>query len=614
MSRIRFDIASLHEAYAAGLSPSTVIDAAYDRLAAANDFGIFIHVADREAVKAAAAALGPFDPVAKPLWGIPFAVKDNIDVAGMPTTASCPEYSYRAKRDATAVALLRAAGALPIGKTNLDQFATGLVGVRTPYAIPKNAIDARLVPGGSSSGSAVATARGIVSFALGTDTAGSGRVPAGLNNIVGLKPTVGALSSTGMVPACRTLDCVSVFALTVEDAYRVFRIAARPDASDPYSKAVPAPPLSARPAALTVGVPAKADRRFFGDVAMEAGYDAALALMSSLGCRIVELPFADFYATAALLYEGGWVGERYAAVGEFMEAHPNALHPVTSAIIGGARTLTAADTFKGMYRLQEFKAKLAPVMASVDLLCVPTAPTHYGIEAVLADPIATNSRLGTYTNFVNLIDMCGMAVPTGTLSNGLPMSVTLLAPAGRDALVAAVASDIHAASGLTLGATGWPRPAAREDRSTDDGSIGDGSIEIVVVGAHLSGMPLNRELKELGATFSREAHTTAAYRLFVLAGQAVPKPGLLRVSSGGGPIAVEVWRLEPAAFGRFVAAIPPPLGIGAISLQDGTTPKGFLVEAAAVEGSADITHYGGWRAFTAASQPAHPAASALSAK
>ncbi|ESY72503.1 allophanate hydrolase, partial [Mesorhizobium sp. LNHC252B00] len=442
MSDLRFDISSLHAAYRAGIGIDEVIETVYARLRAADDPGIFIHLADKAALLAAAAALCSFDPVAQPLWGVPFAVKDNIDVAGMPTTAACAEYTYWPDRDATVVARLRAAGALVVGKTNLDQFATGLVGVRTPWPIPRNAIDAELVPGGSSSGSAVATARGIVSFALGTDTAGSGRIPAGLNNIVGLKPTVGALSAAGVVPACRTLDCVSVFALTVDDAYRVFSVAAARDAADPYSRDIAVQPLAVRPPVLSVGIPAKADLKFFGDAAMQAGFEASLATLSRLGCRLVEIPFGDFYATANLLYEGAWVAERYAAIRDFMEANEAALHPVTRKIIGGARKLTAADAFRGLYALQAHRAKLAPVIASVDLFCVPTAPTHYTTAAVLADPIETNTRLGTYTNFVNLLDMCGIAVPTGTRDDGLPMSVTLLAPAGRDALTAALARDL----------------------------------------------------------------------------------------------------------------------------------------------------------------------------
>jgi allophanate hydrolase len=576
MTAVHFDIRSLHRAYTEGLTPAEMIVTAFDRIAAADDPGIFIHLADRAKLIAEAEALGSFDPVARPLWGVPCAVKDNIDVAGMPTTAGCPAYAYVPGKDATVVALLKAAGALVVGKTNLDQFATGLVGVRTPYPIPKNAIDPRLVPGGSSSGSAVATAHGAVSFALGTDTAGSGRVPAGLNNIVGLKPTVGALSATGVVPACRTLDCVSIFALTVDDAYAVFSTVAKPDAADPFSKSVPVAPLGSRPPALTVGVPAKPDRKFFGDTAMEAGFDATLETLASLGCKLVELPFEDFYATANLLYEGAWVAERYAAIADFMETHEASMHPVTRHIIGGARKLSAADAFKGIYALQALKAKLAPVVASVDLICVPTAPTHYTVEQVLADPIATNSRLGTYTNFVNLLDLCGIAVPAGMRSDGRPMSVTLLAAAGKEGLAAALARDLHAATGLPH----------------------DGAIELVVIGAHLSGMPLNGQLKELGARFCRAAKTAPAYRLYALARQPVPKPGLLRVENGGGAeIDVEIWRLSADAFGRFVAAIPPPLGIGTIELQDGTAPKGFLVEHAGLAGATDISAYGGWRQY-----------------
>ena len=596
MTDLSFDIESLHAAYAAGALPATVIDSVFARLQAAADPGIFLHVADRDALLRAAEALGPFDPVAKPLWGIPFAVKDNIDVAGLPTTAACPDFAYVPEQDATVVSLLKAAGALVIGKTNLDQFATGLVGVRTPYPVPRNAIDASLVPGGSSSGSAVATARGIVSFALGTDTAGSGRIPAGLNNIVGLKPSVGAFSATGVVPACRTLDCVSVFALTVADAYKVFSVAARHDPADCYSRAFTSRALAAPPATLTIGVPATADRKFFGDEEMRKGFDAALETLAGLPARIVELPFERFYAVANLLYEGAWVAERYAAIAGFMAEKEESLHPVTRKIIGGARSLSAADAFKGLYALQALKAELAPVIASVDMICVPTAPKHYTVAEVMADPIVTNSRLGTYTNFVNLLDLCGIAVPVGQRYDGLPMSVTLLAPAGQDDRTASAAALLHAAPGLTLGATQHPLPV----HTLPKGSAGDGEIEIVVVGAHLTGMPLNGELKSRGARFCRAAKTSADYRLFALAGQSVPKPGLQRTARGeGAPIDVEVWSLAPGEFAAFVAAIPAPLGIGTIMLSDGTSPKGFLAEAAGLSGATDITSFGGWRNYAA---------------
>ncbi|MDQ0318294.1 allophanate hydrolase [Pararhizobium capsulatum DSM 1112] len=589
-----FDIGSLHAAYAGGWPVSEMIDLVLSRIEQAADPGIFIEVAERQALLNEVTTLGSFDPVAKPLWGIPFAVKDNIDVAGLPTTAACPDYAYLPQKDAAVVRLLREAGAIVIGKTNLDQFATGLVGVRTPYSIPRNAVDPNLVPGGSSSGSAVATARGIVSFSLGTDTAGSGRIPAGLNNIVGLKPSVGALSTTGVVPACRTLDCVSIFALTVDDAWSVFEIAAKPDPEDAYSRdfGMNATPL--RPV-LTIGVPAKEDRQFFGDEAMTAAYAQALHALASLGHRLVEIPFDDFYATANLLYEGAWVAERYAAVKDFFDSHPQSFHPVTHRIYGAATTLTAVDAFRGFYALQALKRKLAPVIASVDLFCVPTAPCHYTVAELDAEPIRENSRLGTYTNFVNLLDMCGIAVPTGKRKDGLPASVTLLASSGKDALVADVARALHRGSDLSLGATGWRLPARKQ---SPEAAAPSGLIDLVVVGAHLSGLPLNHQLQTLKACFVRAAKTAPSYRLYALPGQTPPKPGLVRVTEDeGASIDVEVWQLTPEAFGNFVAAIPAPLGIGTVALSDGTSCKGFLVESVALSGASDITAYGGWRRY-----------------
>ncbi|HTJ57138.1 MAG TPA: allophanate hydrolase [Devosiaceae bacterium] len=586
-------MASLKAAYAAGLSPVEVIETVFARIAEVSDPGIFIHLADKATLIAEAQALGAYDP-AKPLWGVPFAVKDNIDVAGMPTTAGCPDFSYQPTKDASVVALLRAAGAIPVGKTNLDQFATGLVGVRSPYPIPKNAIDPKLVPGGSSSGSAVAVAQGIVSFALGTDTAGSGRIPAGLNNIVGLKPSLGALSSTGVVPACRTLDCVSIFALTVDDAHEAFSVAARYDSTDAYSRQYAAGSLSALPPVLRIGVPAAADRRFFGDGLMEASYAEALAKLASLGHQIIELPFADFYAVADLLYEGAWVAERYAAVKDFFDSHEASFHPVTRKIYGGAKALSAADAFNGLYSLQAYKRKLAPVLASVDVLCVPTAPTHYTVAELEREPIRENSRLGTYTNFVNLLDLCGISVPSGMRADNLPASITLLAPAGRDAFTASLARELHTLSGNTLGATGRTLPDRALARSVP---VADG-IPVVVVGAHLSGMPLNGQLVGLGATFDRVAKTAPDYRLYALNGQNPPKPGLIRTTDGEGvAIETEVWRLAPAAFGAFVNAIPAPLSIGTITLADGTSAKGFLAELAGLAGAIDISHFGGWRSF-----------------
>ncbi|BCH56634.1 allophanate hydrolase [Agrobacterium vitis] len=589
-----FDIASLHAAYASGWTPEEMIQEVFSRIAAINDPGIFLKLADKASLLDQAQALGAFSPETKPLWGIPFAVKDNIDVAGLPTTAACPDYAYTPETDATVVRLLKEAGALVIGKTNLDQFATGLVGVRTPHAIPRNAIDPKLVPGGSSSGSAVATAQGIVSFALGTDTAGSGRIPAGLNNIVGLKPSVGALSATGVIPACRTLDCVSIFALTVEDAHKVFTIAAKPDATDAYSRPMPVGHAMASAPVLRIGVPAKADREFFGDSLMEAAFDKALTELTAMGHTLVDLPFSGFFEVANLLYEGAWVAERYAAVKDFFDAKPESFHPVTHKIYSAAKTLTAADAFSGMYRLQALKQQLAPVIASVDVICVPTAPTHYTLADLQEEPIKANSRLGTYTNFVNLLDMCGIAVPTGKRGDGLPSSVTLLAPFGADGLTAALGSALHNRLGTTVGATGWPLPQAPE-KSVEKA---EGLIPVIVVGAHLSGMPLNHQLTSLNARFLRAGTTSASYKLFALPNQTPPKPGLVRVEQGA-EIAVEIWQLTPAGFGQFVNMIPSPMCIGTVFLDDGSSAKGFLVEPSAVEGAEDITHLGGWRAYIA---------------
>lgn len=591
MSDIMFDHASLRAAYAKGLSPSTVIETVLARLAASGDDGIFIHVAAKADLLKEAQALGSFDPT-RPLWGLPFAVKDNIDVKGMPTTAACPEFAYLPERDAAVVALLRAAGAILVGKTNMDQFATGLSGVRTPYPIPINPIDPNLVPGGSSSGSAVVVARGIVSFALGTDTAGSGRVPAGLNNIVGLKPSFGAISTTGVVPACRTLDCVSILALTVDDAFQILEIAANYDESDAYARPFPAQPYPMEATKLRVGVPRPQDRQFFGDMAMASAFAASLQKLQQLGCSIVEIPFADFYATADLLYGDAWAAERYTAIATFFDSHQSALNPVVHEIYARARQLTAAQAFSGFYKLQTLKRSISKLMVGLDVLCVPTTPTYSTLADLKAEPIAANSRHGVYTNFANLLDFCAIAVPGARRQDGLPSSITLLAPAGKDAEIASLARRFHAASGVSLGATGWPQPAiAVGNRATSDDFL------LVVVGAHMSGMPLNRELLALGGRFDRAVSTAPHYRFFAL-DQPQPKPGLIRVAQNTGfAIEAEVWSLPPEGAAKFIAAIPSPLGIANIQLDDGATLKGFVVEAVGIEGAFDISAFGGWRGY-----------------
>jgi allophanate hydrolase len=574
-------------------SPAETVARSYQRIRDHGDPAIFITLRNEKDALAEAEALSAKDAARLPLYGVPVAVKDNIDVAGLPTTAACPAFAYTPSRDATAVARLRAAGAIIIGKTNLDQFATGLVGVRSPYGIPKNPVRGDLVPGGSSSGSAVAVSAGLVPLSLGTDTAGSGRVPAMLNNIVGLKPSLGMISTAGVVPACRTLDCVSIFSLTVDDAATALGVMAAADPVDPFSRDRPLRARTAFPRGLRLGVPRPGQLIFFGDKAAEAAYGEALARFETLGARRVDFDLEPFYETARLLYEGPWVAERYLVIRDLLASDADAIHPVTREItIAGARP-SAADTFAALYRLQSLRKVAGRTFAEVDALLLPTAPTAYTTADVLANPIELNSRLGTYTNFVNLLDMCGLALPAAMRSDGIPFGVTLLAPAGRDALLASIGRVFHADTGLGVGAKGVKQPQLAPLPAT----LHDGELAIAVVGAHLSGMALNHELTSLGGRLLETAATAPDYRLYTLE-TTPPKPGMLRIEPGAGAtVALEIWALSAAAFGQFVAAIPPPLSIGTIKLADGRGVKGFIVEPAALEGARDISSFGGWRAY-----------------
>jgi allophanate hydrolase len=585
-------IASILTAHRSGKrTPADTVAASFARIRAHDDPAIFIAL--RDEAEAVAEAAGLSDP-GLPLYGVPFAVKDNIDVRGMATTAACPAFTYRADGDATAVARLRAAGAIVIGKTNLDQFATGLVGVRSPYGIPRNVFDEKLIPGGSSSGSGIAVAAGLLPMTLGTDTAGSGRVPAGLGNIVGLKPSLGLVSTAGVVPACRTLDCVSVFAFTVDDAFATLAAMAGPDRADPFSRTRPLGALGAMAAGVRLGVPLPGQRLFFGDRSSAAAYDDAIARFTRLGAAIVEIDIEPFYETARLLYDGPWVAERYITAKALIASAPEEMHPVTREIILSGARPSAVDAFASFYKLEGLRRIRDQVFRQIGAILLPTMPTAYTIDQVLADPIQLNSRLGTYTNFVNLLDLCGLAVPAAMHANGTPFGVTLLAPAGSDAMLASIGRVFHADTGLPMGATGTPQPAL----APLPGSLADGEIAIAVVGAHLSGMPLNGELRTLGGRLIEATATAPEYRLFALAGTVPPKPGMLRVANGQGTsIAVEVWALPAEGFGRFVAAIPAPLGIGTLTLADGRGVKGFLVESEAVTGARDISEFGGWRAF-----------------
>ncbi|HML07386.1 MAG TPA: allophanate hydrolase [Xanthobacteraceae bacterium] len=590
-------VAEILNAYRDGaLTPEAIVARSFARIRAHGDPAIFIALREEADVLAEARALARKGDKTLPLYGIPVAVKDNIDVKGLGTTAGCPAFSYRPGKDATCVARLREAGALILGKTNLDQFATGLVGVRSPYGVPRNLFDQKLIPGGSSSGSAIAVAAGLTPLALGTDTAGSGRVPAAFSNIVGLKPSRGLISAAGVVPACRTLDCVSVLALTVDDAMAMLAVIAGADAADPFSRPRPLHAVGPMPNGLRVGVPIQGQRLFFGDRAAEAAYEAALARLAGLGAKIVEIDIEPFYAAARLLYDGPWVAERYLTARSLIASAPESLHPVTLQVILAGAHGTAAEAFAAFYQLEELRRVCDHTFRAIDALALPTAPTIYTIAEVLADPIGLNSRLGTYTNFVNLLDLCGLAVPAAMRPDGTPFGVTLLAPAGEDAALAALGREFHHATGLSLGALKHkPPPLARRA-----GVPAAGEIPLAVVGAHLSGLPLNGELRAAGARLIERAATAPHYRLYALSGTKPAKPGLLRVKKGAGAaIEVEVWALTQTAFGRFVAAVPPPLSIGTLELSDGRRVKGFLVEAEAVAGARDISSFGGWRAFVA---------------
>ena len=585
------DVAAAHRS--GNLSPRDTIRRSFARIEAAADPAIFIALREEADLIAEAGRLVGRDGRDLPLHGVPVAVKDNIDVAGLPTTAACPGFAYMPDKDAPAVARLRAAGALIIGKTNLDQFATGLVGTRSPYGTPRNTLRPDLIPGGSSAGSAVAVARGIVPLALGTDTAGSGRVPAGLNNIVGLKPSLGLVPTSGVVPACRSLDCVSIFALTATDAFAALQIMAGLDDKDAFSRAMPLGELAAIPPGLRVGIPRAEDRRFFGDTDAEAAFDVAVRRMHAIGAMLSEIDLTVFFDAAQLLYHGPWVAERTAAVWDFIERHPETVHHITKAIIAQGVEKTAVDTFRAMYRLRELARQASKAFRGIDVLMVPTIPGPITLAELESDPVGLNTRLGTYTNFVNLLDLAAIAVPGSIGADGRPHGVTLLAPAGRDAELASLAGLFHAQTGLTLGALGIDTPLAPLPAS----SPRHGEVAIAVVGAHLSGLPLNHELKVLNARFLEETRTAAIYRLFALDTRP-EKPGLVRSAPGNGTsIALELWALDFEGFGRFVASVPPPLSIGTISLADGREVKGFLAEAEAVSGARDISDFGGWRAF-----------------
>lgn len=563
-------------------TPLQVIEEVLERIAQAPERNAWITRIPREQLLAWAAALADKDMDALPLYGIPFAIKDNIDLAGVVTTAGCPEYAYVPAESAHVIRQLIEAGAIPIGKTNLDQFATGLVGTRSPYGVGVNAFDARYISGGSSSGSAIAVATGVVSFSLGTDTAGSGRVPAAFNNLVGLKPTCGRLSTRGVVPACRSLDCVSIFAATAADAARVLAVAEGFDAAEAYSRSAPSSFISPLPASFRFGVPRATQLEFFGDAEYARLFEEAVVRLESLGGRRVEIDFEPFLATARLLYEGPWVAERYAAVGAFVEH----MLPVTRQIISGGRLPTAADAFRAQYRLKELERRTSAVWSDIDVLVTPTAGTIYRIDEVVADPLRLNSNLGYYTNFVNLLDQAAVAAPAGFRSDGLPFGVTFIGRAWSDSALLMLADRFHGAGHSVI--KPWPVMPPSSGRIY---------ISVAVCGAHMEGLPLNHQLTDRGAHLLSKTRTAETYKFFALSGGPPFRPGLVRVAEGGASIELEVWAVPAEHFGSFVAGIPSPLGIGKVLLEDGTLVSGFICEPHAVTAARDITSMGSWRRY-----------------
>lgn len=570
------NIPELRARYANGFTPSGLIEELYQKIEAWNDPAIFIHLPEKQTLLDIAAAVEAM-PNSLPLWGVPFVIKDNIDVALWPTTAACPEFSYIPETDAHAVKLLREAGAIPIAKANLDQFATGLVGTRSPYGVARNAIAPEFLPGGSSSGSASSVAAGLCVFSLGTDTAGSGRVPASFQELIGWKPTRGLLSSRGVVPACRSLDCISVFANTAADALTISEVVGRYDEADPFSsKVVPTGNLGQ---SFRFGVPRELD--FAGDPDTPGLFAAAVKHMESIGGIAVEIDLTPFTEAAKLLYEGPWVAERWVAVGDFVEASPDSVFPVTRKILEGSKGWDAAAAFKAQYQLRAFARQAEAVWKTIDVLLLPTTPRLYTVEENLAEPYGTNATLGRYTNFMNLLDLAAVAVPAGRARNGrAPWGVTIAAPAGRDASLLALAAKFH----------GEDSPPQASNR-----------IPILVCGAHLEGLALHWQLADRGAVLREKTLTAPVYRMFAIPADGIipPRPALIFDESAGAAIEVEVWELEPAAFGDFVSKIPAPLGIGKVTLAGGEQVPGFIAEPRAADGAEEITSFGSWKTWLA---------------
>jgi allophanate hydrolase len=539
------------------------------------------------------AALQEKDPATLPLYGVPFAIKDNIDLAGIPTTAACREFAFTPEKSAFVVQLLINAGAIPIGKTNLDQFATGLNGTRSPYGAPRNSFNKNYISGGSSSGSAVAVAQGQVSFALGTDTAGSGRVPAAFNNLVGVKPSCGLLSVNGLLPACHSLDCITLFCLNCNDAETLLAVTAKPDAADEYSRAAVLTMSATTQRRLKIGVAAHDQLAFFGDAAYAAAYDAFVAGLRAQHIDLVTVDISPLLECARLLYEGPWVAERYAGIEDFVKTTPQLMNPVVRAIIEPATGFDAISAFKAEYRRKQLRQQANELLREIDCLLLPTAGAIFTLQQLQDEPIKRNSELGYYTNFVNLLDLAALAIPAGFTTENLPFGVTLIGDAFTDFELLAIAHRLLASEKITEGSTGnrW-QPAALTHSGT-------GYVPIAVCGAHLSGMALNHQLLSRNARLLQETRSAAHYRLYALAGGPPFRPGMIRVAENGAAIIVEVWEVPTENVGSFLTAIGQPLGLGKIELENGQWVTAFICEGHAVATATDITHFGGWRAYIA---------------
>ncbi len=593
-------IATLRAAYQDGsLTPETLFSDIREKAISCSDYNIWIHLLSEAEQSPYLAALKDKDINDHPLWGIPFAIKDNIDLAGIPTTAACVEFAFTPETSATVVQNLLAAGAVPVGKTNLDQFATGINGTRSPWGACKNSFNPEYISGGSSSGSSVAVALGLASFSLGTDTAGSGRIPACFNNLVGVKPSIGLLSATGMLPACRSLDCITIFALNTDDANAVLTAAEGFDASDAYSRHNPFQNRSRhygeRAEPLKVGVIPPSQLEFFGDEAYAQAYQSTLNSLAGEGFEFVEVDYAPFDEAAKLLYEGPWVTERYIATQPFIDDTPELMFPVVREIIEPGGKAMASELFKAQYRLKALKTRCDDQLAQVDCLLTPTAGRTFTIQEMLAEPILHNSQLGYYTNFMNLLDYAAVAVPTQIASNKMPFGVSVVGDKFTDRQLLSIARRIQKQFSLPLGASSFASSFA--DVAITQPLM---TIDVLVCGAHLEGLALNWQLTERGAVLKEKTTTAPIYRMYALAGGPPYRPGLVMDEAHGAALEVEVWSVPADQFGSFVAGIPAPLGIGKVKTSSGTMVTGFICEPYGVEDAEDITRFGGWRAYMAA--------------